>query len=377
MPAHAWHGFPAAREQVLARSLGPICVLVVCGLLVLGLQPFLRPRNTVSWLPAENGLQFGDNGTIWSTGMFPAAGPPQAAAGSLEIWMEPESSNASNTFLAFTTPGNPLQLSLHQYHSSLVLRREDPGRRPGVIGIDHVFQAGRPVFLSITSGARQSAMYVDGVLADRFPGFRLGEDFTGQLVVGTSPVEDESWAGRLRGLAIYARALTAEEVAQHYASWTRQGHPGLSGGERAVAVYLFDERAGRAIHSVIRPGIDLHIPERYALAHQLFLQPFWTEYKPTWSHWRDMLVNLVGFVPLGFVCGLYWSRVRPLKHAALVSTLLGLAVSLTIEVLQSYLPMRNSGTTDLFTNTLGTYLGYWLLATKGVQARLARILGAA
>jgi hypothetical protein len=72
------------------------------------------------------------------------------------------------------------------------------------------------------------------------------------------------------------------------------------GNERVIAVYLFDERTGNIIHNDIRPRIDLNIPNRFTLLHQQFLEPFWKELKPSRGCWKDIQVNIVGFIPLGF-----------------------------------------------------------------------------
>jgi VanZ family protein len=359
--------------MIRARIRGFICVLVLFGILVLGLWPFHRRKNAVTWLRNENGLRFGRDGTILSARTFQIDSQDDGS-GSLEIWLQPGLTSDSNTLLSFSTPDNPLQFSLHQYHSSLILQRNiQSEHRTATIGIEGIFRQIKPVFITITSGEQETAMYVDGVLADAFRQVRLAKDFIGQLVIGTSPVERDGWQGELRGLAIYRSEFTAAEVLYHYETWTKQGRPHLSKHDRAIALYLLDEHAGQVAHDAFRSGIDLNIPERYTLLHQTFLQPFWEAYKPGWGYWRDILTNVIGFVPLGFFFCAYLSSIPRTKRPALVTIVLGFGVSLTIEVLQSYLPNRDSGTTDLITNTLGTFVGVKLLSFENVRAFLRRV----
>jgi len=168
----------------------------------------------------------------------------------------------------------------------------------------------------------------------------------------------------LKGLAFYDHALTPTEVVAHFKTWTGKKRPDISESERAVALYLFNEDAGGVVHNLVPAGTDLHIPERYQLVHQVFLEPFWEAFEPDWGYWQDVLVNIAGFVPFGFLFCAYFSLAGRIKRPALVTILLGLGVSLTIESLQSFLPTRDSDSTDVITDTLGTCYGVWLYRLK-------------
>ena len=358
-----------------AKIHGLVCLLVLCGTLTLGLWPFHAPPNDVIWLGNENALRFSGYGTLLSREKFQMTDPEDQASSSLELWIQPGLTNDHSTLLAFSTAKNPLQLSLHQYRSGLILTRELQGaeKRTAVIGINDVFNQTKPIFITITSGPAETAMYFDGRLARPFPGFRIGKDLSGQLVIGGSPVDVDGWLGKLKGLAIYHKELTAQEVARHFETWTKQGAPELQADKSLAALYLFNEHGGDVVHCSGHPDLNLYIPKRFSLPYQRFLKPFWEEYQFSWDYLLTSLLNVIGFIPLGFFFYSYWTSAKSIKSAALVTVALGFAVSLSIEILQAYLPTRYSGTTDLVTNTLGTFLGVRLNGSKDFQTLLARV----
>jgi len=61
------------------------------------------------------------------------------------------------------------------------------------------------------------------------------------------------------------------------------------------------------------------------------------------------------------------------KRAFCTSVLLGALLSLTIEVLQYFLPMRDSDSLDFLVNTLGTMIGAWLYALEADHHWLAQL----
>jgi VanZ family protein len=361
------------------RLLGTICAFLLAGILVAGFWPFHSPPNQVAWLATGNGLHFGNHGTVLSSGKFVPLDVPGDAPCSFEIWVEPEVTPASETIFAFYAPGSSRQFWLRQSLTDIALQTEirDEQNRTRIVRFytPKVFRQGKRMFITGTSDGQQTSVYIDGVLARTSRKFFLSSrDFNGELIVANGPGIDNSWSGALRGLAFYNQSLAPERVQQHFADWSAKGRPEVSADDRVVALYLFDERGGRVIHNQVPAGTDLYIPDQYMVVDQIFLRPFWKAYRPNWSYWEDVLVNVAGFTPFGFLFCAYFSLAGWCKRPALATILLGFGVSLMIESLQVFLPTRDSDSTDIITNVLGTCLGVGLYQLNLWRRLIADIL---
>jgi len=77
---------------------------------------------------------------------------------------------------------------------------------------------------------------------------------------------------------------------------------------------------------------------------------YWTSF--------DFVANLLGYLPLGFLlCVAVVRSGRRARHAALLACAGGALLSLTMEIVQNYLPHRVSSNVDLALNTAGTAMG--------------------
>jgi VanZ family protein len=346
--------------------------------LVAGLWPFHVPGNQVKWRENADGVDFGRYGSVLSTGTFAGNTSNDDSAGSIEIWLEPRSLGSRHTILSFDGSDHPgAPFSLHQYNDALVLHQHNVDShgtaRAAGYRVDNVFREKRPAFVTITLGKQNTLVYLDGFLLKDFSILGAStNNLTGRLVVANSPSTGDSWSGQILGLAIYHRQLTATQVSQHYDGWTRNRRPTLAEDEAPIALYPFNERAGSIVHNQLDPATDLMIPKRYFVLHSAFLRSPWREYRANWNYWKDVGINIAGFIPMGFCVMAYFSSVRTIVRAAAATIVLGFVTSLTIETLQAFLPTRESGMTDLITNTLGTTLGVMLYRMSVTQQLLTK-----
>jgi len=331
---------------------------VLAATLTAGLWPFsFHARNAVSWSAPQPGLKFAGIGLLNSKGQFEAPGSGDGCG--VELWVEAAQAWDSSALLTFHR-GRTAGIQVRQSGDDLVFAAyRTPETRPKrQVFADHVFRKGQPVFIALASAGDGLDIYIDGVLwrSVASPSLRRS-DFAGDLIVGNAHNVNMSWSGVFRGLAFYDRALPAAEIRDDYRLWQQDRARLASKSPPALALYLFDEGQGSVVHNAGRSAPDLLIPERYSVAEPTLLVPFWREFRANRGYAADLAINIFGLVPLGFCCAALRSG---LKHSVRYAALCGFAVSLTIELLQAYMPTRSSGSTDLITNTIGAALGAWL-----------------
>ncbi len=112
--------------------------------------------------------------------------------------------------------------------------------------------------------------------------------------------------------------------------------------------------SGQFVHGQPGGTPDLYIPEIFKVPHKKMLMWPWEEARDK-RDFRDLATNIFGFVPFGFVFVAYLTWNRKVRQAAMITILCGAAISLTIEILQEYIPGRDSGILDIITNTSGTH----------------------
>ena len=316
------------------------------------------------WLTDRSGLRFGRHGVVYSSGALPAS-LSSAQACSLEIAFRPAATGKDGTILAFDSSPDPrMPFQVKQVGSSIALQRyavEGEGEiRYPWSKVDRVLQEGKPEVLAVTSTAQRTNVYVNGALAAGLEGDAMScRDLNGRFVLGNSTT-DNGWTGEIYGLALFDRELLPREVQQEFSSSLANGSLGQS--SQALAFYALDQKDGQTVRSKTG-GPDLSIPTRYEVLHPALLNPIWSQYAHQGAFWRrcsvwqDILVNVAGFVPVGFFFLAYCDLVKRSPHASAKVILFGFLLSLTIEVVQRFLPTRDSGMMDLVTNTAGTALG--------------------
>ena len=351
---------------------GAIFFSIFFAMLIFGLWPLdFRPANKVSWLRGINGINFYGQAMIVSPPLWdePQELPFKDKSITIEIWVHPAAEPSDvgiGRMLTFYDGQEPDLLLLGQWKSHLIVQSRLPKRAKGgdyrEVGLDDVLSGHADQFVTITSGAVGTSIYLNGRREQIYPNHRLLSGFTGtrfRLILGNSATGHNYWTGSLSGLAIYNRALTPDEVARSHQDWMNKGNPSTSADSGCIALYTFDEGEGAIVQNHMGKNNQLTIPEVFTPLRHIVLSPPWHDLRWNLSQIQDVAINIVGFIPFGFFCAAFLYKVKRRSKSALYlyTALIGLGFSLVIEVLQVYLPTRYSELIDVICNVIGTIAG--------------------
>ena len=352
---------------------GWLSVAFVAGYFVVGLWPFaFQPPNHVHWLAGRPGLHFEKSGVAYDPEMLPAFGSNNVAGQppnfTVETWLEADGEPGDDLFHILTIHNQPRDSDfiLCQWLNHFILRApsQRPPPHPHPSEVDFiVLQAQTPRFITVRGDESGTDFFLDGLPAEHCPQFVVKpETLAGQLIIGNDDTGKHSWSGKLFGLAIYNRALTAAEIARHHALWTQGCAYELTDSPNLIAFYRFDEANGRRAEDASGNHHHVVIPEIFQPVHRQILIPPWKDLSHDGPDYSDIAVNILGFIPFGFCFFLYRQNAWPnrLTKNILFAMFAGAVVSLTIEIIQAWLPNRVSSITDLLTNTAGTLFGVLL-----------------
>jgi len=340
-------------------------------LLTAGLWPFnFRPENEVGRLSNENGILFFGQGMIYSPDPFNSSGHQDFTnAISIQLVVQSRVPQILDIprILSFYDTRKSEVIIIGQWKSELILRyRNDVNTQNHreayrELALDNALTTDIKHFITITSGASGTAFYLDGQLVKIYRDFHLDYQNIKSLdyiVLGNSPTGKNYWNGTLFYLAIYDRYLTPGEISQSYLSWKHSGYPS-SNNEGLIALYLFDEGSGKIIRNHRGGAHVLVIPPFFQPLKKTVLLPPWKNFRWSLSCLNDITVNIIGFMPFGFFFAAFILKVTPFSRRLvyIITLLLGATISLTIELLQAFLPTRTSSFMDLICNTTGTALG--------------------
>ena len=369
---------PSRDPRALLKSLvngfpGIICLAVLFSILVAGLWPFnFFPKNNVAWLPDRDGVSFHGQGIV--TG--PVIDQKQwqrlfrERAITVEIRLRPELETAGAPCILTLFDGKtPDLFTLRQWRSHLVVwsRPEDPAdRKKGQtfqeIGYRDALPKGQDVFIAIASDRSGSAIYVNGGPAKAYPRRSLlaaAPSGDAHLILGNSPSGEGHWTGDITGLAVYNRALPPEEAARDYEAWLRNDSFAIRQQAGLVALYPFYERQGETIRNVANPDETLNMPDLFKPVQRRMLEWPGQEFRWNLPSLQDVAVNILGFIPAGFLFSAFLLKTFPKKKLMvfLATILIGTGLSLLIELAQAWLPTRDSSLADVACNAMGTVFG--------------------
>jgi hypothetical protein len=351
----------------------------------------LRPKryhfsNDVTWLTKPPGIRFNGYGIAYTEPIkeLSKAGAINANGFSIEIAMKPESYHGNGfSFLFLIHNGEDgKQLVIGQYRSSLIVMNGDDydhKRKTKRISVKLAEDLSIPQFVTITTGKDGTRIYLDGRLMRKHKDLtlKIPEGENARLLLGNSVYGRHNWQGDVLGLAIYRHPLSEQDVRTHFKHWFKEGCFLFAKKYKPDMLYVFDEKNEEKVMDRAGGNIDFHIPSKMKILNKRTLSSPWSRLTFNTEFFEDVMINLMGFIPLGFFLNATFAKAGGSfeRHGILITIVFCFFVSLFIEILQAWIPSRSSDVLDLVLNTLGGLFGASLIKAGKLGGGEAKGMG--
>ena len=344
---------------------------MLCAIGVAGLRPAGVPAaNRAHWDSART-LRLEPPSQLLSAGEVSLS--PGAFA--VEAWIEPGWPVAPGTnqeiFSLIDGAGAPALL-VGQWPGGFLLRVRDdnPGGDPRRDRYVHHTIADRLVHLAIEVGPERLRFRVNGRPTDF--SWRSGRrpeagGFRGRVLLGSRATGWPAWRGAVHALFLREGPLPAGafEAGVGEAPPVPRGHGTELASPSLRAAWRFDGLRSGPVACLAGSCSEMLVPEHAIDPAPPLLGLRVHPNRP--GRWlpADVLLNVLGFAPLGFLLARLLepssgaSRSETGRSAVAWATVLGLALSAAIELAQWWMPARNSSAIDLACNGAGSALGAW------------------
>jgi hypothetical protein len=356
-----------------------LTLAVLFVILFFGLSPKgYHFSNDVTWLSKQPGIRFNGYGIVYTDPIkeLSKAGGINANGFSIEIVLKPAKyqKHGFNFLFAIHNGNDGKQLLIGQWRSWLIAMNGDDydhKRKTKRISIKLAEELPIPQFVTITSGKNGTNIYLDGqrIRKQRDLTLKIPEQGNARLLLGNSVYGKHSWKGDVLGLALYRHSLSEQDVTKHFKYWFKDGNLLFAKNYKPALLYVFDEKKGERVLDRAGGNIDFHIPSKMKILNKKILSFSWSRLKFNAEFFEDLIVNLMGFIPLGFFLNATFAKAGGgfERHGILITVALCFFVSLFIEVLQASIPSRSSDVLDLVLNTVGGWLGALMMKVKKVS----------
>ncbi len=342
----------------------PRTTLALAGYTLLILAAGLNPRsdrfsNDASIQNDGTGLRFQGNGLAFTAPLAIAQASDQSMDATIVVAINPDpAATRGFQFISSITGDHPVdRWLLGQWHDRLLVMTGDDydhsEREPRLTTtIDDT--ADSYLLLAIRLDQSGAALYLNGErVSSQAVGISLPSDSSGlRVVLGNDQYGRHPWSGSIAGFALYEVAMDSVELKKQWRLWSQQQQFSELPRAGALIFYDFLNTEDGVILDGSGNGRHLQIPD-----DRVFIAPRFADLELSSTSTTDLLVNLLGFVPFGYLLSLWLSDRRSNRINLFVVCFCSVLLSASIEFSQAWIPTRDSNLLDFLLNVSGALAG--------------------